>query len=149
MSRELAQAEQVINAPPAVVWGVLVDLERYAAWNRLTPSVTGELRVGAVLTLRVALTPGWPTAPMRVTLLEVEPGRCLRWTARLGPRSILAAERHQTLEPLSGGRTRYTTADVLSGALAPTVVRLLGGTITRGFDALAQGLAARCEAIAG
>ena len=45
--------EVTIDAPPAEVWKVLVDLDRYPDWNRYATSAVGDLRVGGTVEIDV------------------------------------------------------------------------------------------------
>ena len=53
MTRQEAQAR--IDASPADVWNVLIDIGLYPEWNRYASSALGELRPGAEVKIVVPL----------------------------------------------------------------------------------------------
>jgi hypothetical protein len=73
-----------INAPPAIVWAAIVDVETWPAWasqfRRLERLDAGPLALGS----RVRVTPkGMPGAVWQVT--EYEEGRSFTWASSLSP----------------------------------------------------------------
>src|SRR5947208_610568 len=61
-----------IDASSEVVWGVLVDFERYSEWNPSLPSIAGDLRVGSTVSMTLAM-PGRPSPKVKAELTEVVP----------------------------------------------------------------------------
>ena len=49
------RAEVEIAAPPKRVWDVLIDLDRYGAWNPFTPKVVTDLAPGSPVEITVIL----------------------------------------------------------------------------------------------
>jgi hypothetical protein len=73
-----------VNAPPAIVWAAIVDVETWPAWasqfRRLERLDAGPLALGS----RVRVTPkGMPGAVWQVT--EYEEGRSFTWASSLSP----------------------------------------------------------------
>src|SRR5262245_46571607 len=71
-----------IDAPPARVWSVLVDLPAYREWNPFIVEAAGTVAAGETLSLRMAL-PGRAPMSIEPQLLVVAPERELRWKGRL------------------------------------------------------------------
>jgi uncharacterized membrane protein len=99
-----------IDAPPATVWALTIDVER---WPELMPTVTrvtrldeGPLRLGS--TARIE-QPGLRPAVWTVT--EWEPGRRFAWSTRLFGAPVLAGH---TIEP-DGDGARNTLSLTLGG----------------------------------
>jgi hypothetical protein len=142
MGRRVFSAEVEIDAPPEAVWGVLTDLPSYPAWNPFTLQVRSSLEVGAPVDLRVRMARFFGlTVGQRQTIRAVEPPRRLSWGMRMMG-GLIRAERHQTLEPLEGGRTRYRSEDTIEGPLGALVFWLFGPSIDAGFEAMTTALAA-------
>jgi len=92
-----------VAAPPARVWEVMSDGERWAEW---TPSVTSveiydkPLRVGSRALIR---QPQIPPGKFKVT--ELEPGRSFTWATGI-PGIIYAHARHSIESTAIGSRVR-------------------------------------------
>ena len=88
-----------IEAPPAVVWAVLTDTLAYPEWNPFIPRLSGELRAGAKLEVRIE-PPGGRAMTFKPTVLAVEPERELRWLGRLLVPGLFDGEHILHIEPL-------------------------------------------------
>ena len=134
-----------IDAPRAYVWSVLSDFDTYPEWNPFTPGVEGALAVGRPVALDVRFEGKRPRRQVE-WVNRVEPESLICWGVRYWSRKILAANRRQELSEISPTRTRYYTVDRFSGVLVPLVFTLYGELMQRGFDGVAAGLKAYCEA---
>jgi hypothetical protein len=131
-----------IDAPPARVWSVLVDLPAYREWNPFIVDASGEVAVGETLSLRMAL-PGRSAMTIRPTLLVVEPERELRWKGRLLLPYLFDGEHAFVLTPLEGGRTRLDHWERFAGILLPIARGLVYDGTVQSFHALNAALAKR------
>jgi hypothetical protein len=129
-----------IDAPPAVVWPVMEDGERWPEW---TASVTGvrrldkgPLRIGSRALIR---QPRFPPAVWTVTALE--PGRRFVW--RSGMPGMWVYGDH-SVEAIPTG-TRATLKLSYDGLLARLMGRLTRGITNRYLDMEADGLKRRSE----
>lgn len=136
-----------IDASPEAVWAVLADTDAYPDWNPFVRKVEGELREGAKLEVRIA-PPGGRAMTFKPVVLAAEPGRELRWLGRLLLPGLFDGEHSFRLEPLEGGRTRFTQAESFSGILVPLLRKTLGKT-QAGFEQMNNALKLRVEARAG
>jgi hypothetical protein len=131
-----------IAAAPERVWAVLADLHAYPEWNPFIRSASGQLAVGARLTLRMVPT-GGRAMTFRPTVLAARPGGLLRWIGRLVVPGIFDGTHQFALEDL-GGHTRLTQSETFRGLLVP----FTGKTIARteaDFHALNRALKERAE----
>ena len=131
-----------IAAAPERVWAVLADLHAYPEWNPFIRSASGQLAVGARLTLRMVPT-GGRAMTFRPTVLAARPGELLRWIGRLIVPGIFDGTHQFALEDL-GGHTRLTQSETFRGLLVP----FTGKTIARteaDFHALNRALKERAE----
>ncbi len=132
-----------IDAPPDLVWAVLVDVERWPEW---TPTMTSVVRVddgpfhlGSTAKIK---QPGQPESLWTVTAFV--PGQAFTWgTGRTG---LQLLARHELLA--SGAGTESLVTLDMDGALATLL-----GPILRRFAANAiatenEGLKVRCETLA-
>jgi deazaflavin-dependent oxidoreductase (nitroreductase family) len=134
-----------IDAPPDLVWSVVVDFERYPAWNPYTFRVETTLEVGADVLLHLPhpMTPDKPFT-MLEHLQVIDPPHHLQYgTGTDNPRMV--AVRDQWVDDLGDGRSAYRTADVFSGPDAQAAFDAMGEWVRAGFNATAHALKARSE----
>jgi uncharacterized protein YndB with AHSA1/START domain len=138
-----------IDAPPAVVWAVLVDYERYPEWNPYTVRVETTLDVGTPIDLYLP-DPHRPGDLFctREWIAVVEPPRHLQYDTRDELDGIHAV-RDQWVQPLGAERCSYRTTDTFTGPYAAVVMELQGQWVSDGFDAVAHALKQRVEQLAG
>jgi uncharacterized protein YndB with AHSA1/START domain len=129
-----------IDAPPARVWEVMIDVER---WHEWTPSITsirrldgGPLRLGSRALVR---QPKLPANNFKVT--EFEPDRVFTWVSK-SP-GVVAAGRH-VVEPRGAG-SHATLSVEFGGLLGWFVARLVGNLTERYIRMEAEGLKRRSE----
>lgn len=129
-----------IESPPAEVWTVMSDAERWPAWTASVSNVRrldqGPLRVGSRAVIK---QPRFPPAVWTVTTLE--PGRRFVW--RSGMPSLWVYGDH-SVEPRGGG-SRATLRLSYLGLLARLMGRLTRGITNRYLDMEAAGLKRRSE----
>jgi len=131
-----------IDAPPARVWSVLVDLAAYPQWNPFIVEAAGTVAVGERLSLRMAL-PGRDPMSIRPRLLVVEPERELRWQGRLLLPGLFDGEHAFVLTALANGRTRLDHWEDFSGVLLPIARGMVYEATVQSFHALNAALAQR------
>lgn len=133
-----------IDAPPAQVWAILLDFERYNRWNGLQ-HVSGQAAVGQTVELQYT-TEKEKVVKLRRTIRSLEAPRQMTWRYR-GPGGPLVMQTDQTylLEPVPGGKTRFTTSEQMSGILA-LPMRLFKGRVETGYRNFAALLKQRSEA---
>lgn len=126
---------------PTVVWKQLIDVESMGSWNPFITSLSGVLKVGERLRVRVAPVGGRPmTFTPRVTVVEAN--HRLEWLGRMGVPGIFDGRHSFTLIPTDNGGTRFVQAEDFSGVLVPFTTRLLGKT-EAGFQAMNAALLVR------
>lgn len=142
----LYRSEVVIEATPEQVWAVLMDLENYPLWNPFTIAMKSELKVGAAMEMKVAMQP-WLVLDQTEHIRLLEPNYKACWGINTDSGEYSRGERCQWLEVVSPTQTRYITEDLIEGKVTPMVTRLFGGSLTRGFDGVAQDLKQRVESL--
>lgn len=143
----VVQAETEINAPAAVVWAVLTDMEAYDAWSTMLHYRGGALTEGGTVQLRLALPDG-PSYSFAPRVIVLEPERRFSWRATTGLRGIFDGEHSFELTPLAGGRTLMRNRERYSGLLAPLFQRLpMMRDAPAGFVAMNKEIRARAEAL--
>ncbi len=133
-----------IDAPAAVVWQVITDLQAYEQWNPFVVSCRSTLTVGAPIAMRVRLFP-WFAQAQHETVFDHVPGKRFCYGLDGGALGAIISRRCHELQALGPGSTRYRSHFELSGWLAAVVGLLLGGRLRHGFDAMTSAVKRRAE----
>jgi hypothetical protein len=135
-----------IAASADQVWDVLRDLDAYPEWNPFIPEISGPIEEGA--RLHVLLQPPQGRAMcFRPRVLEVAPGRALRWLGRLGVPGLFDGEHRFLIEPIGPHRVRFVQEERFTGLLVPLILRFAGAGTRRGFEAMNTALKGRVEGV--
>jgi len=141
------ETEVAIDAPPSVVWEILIDLDRYEEWNPFVVEAEGTVGVGSKLRLRLQ-PPGGRGTTFRPTVTIADPERDFEWLGHLGFPGVFDGRHHFHLEAVPNG-TRFVQSEEFTGVMVPVFARSLDGNIRAGFEALNQAIKARAEAAGG
>jgi hypothetical protein len=133
-----------IDAPAERVWQVVSDFGRYPEWNPFIVRAAGELRVGARLDVTIT-APGLKPVSFRPRVLDLEPGRLVRWKGEFKLPGLFDGRHALVVDPLEGERTRFTTHEDVTGILLPFVGKVMTAS-QKGFELMAQAVKARAEA---
>jgi carbon monoxide dehydrogenase subunit G len=129
-----------IAAPPAKVWAVMTDVERWPEWTPSIRSVkrgeSGAFGMGSTATLEVA---GAPTSVWTVT--EFGEGQSFTWETTVRGVTVRAA--HVIDTEGDGSRVMLTT--VSTGLMARLFAPMLVIVGRRNLRQEAEGLKRRCE----
>jgi hypothetical protein len=136
-----------IEAPPEVVWDILIDLDKYEEWNPFVVAADGTPEVGEKLVNRLE-PPDGKAMTFRPKVTVVEPAQTFEWLGRLGAPGVFDGRHRFALEPTATG-TRLTQTEDFSGVLVRPMRRGLDDRTARGFEKMNDALKARAEARAG
>jgi hypothetical protein len=125
------------------VWAVISDFPAYGEWNPFIRRISGELREGARLEVRIE-PPHARATTFKPTVRSVEPDRELRWLGRLLVPGIFDGEHSLRIEPVEGTRSRFVQSERFSGILVGLVKGTLRKTDT-GFEQMNAALKERVE----
>jgi uncharacterized membrane protein len=116
--------EVEIHAPPALVWEIMRDVQRWPEWTPTVSSIRlldpGPLRVG---TRAVVRQPKLPPAKWRVTELD-EMGRCFTWVSSVPGVRVIARHSVEVRAAGSCATLSLRFAGVLAGLFAYLTRRL-------------------------
>ena len=87
--------------------------------------------------------PDSPGGTYTATFTKVDPPHEFRWAG--GIRGLLEYEHAFIIEPIDGGRVRFTQREPFTGVLTPLFWILFIRFTRRGFEALNQALKERAE----
>jgi hypothetical protein len=135
-----------IDASPERVWDILTDFASYPQWNPFIRRISGELKAGQRLEVRLE-PPDSRGITLRPTVLSAEPNRELRWLGHLFVPGLFDAEHSLSIQPLEENRVRFVQSEVFKGALVPLLARSLDNNTLRGFEQMNGALKEQAEAL--
>jgi hypothetical protein len=138
-------ASSEIDAPAELVWQVVSDLASYPQWNPFIVRATGEQRPGARLQVTIA-APGTRAVTFKPTVLDLRPGRLIRWKGRLVLPGLFDGRHALSVDPLDEGRSRFTTHEEVTGILLPFLGKVMRAS-QQGFEQMAAAVKARAESL--
>jgi hypothetical protein len=103
-----------INASPAEVWALLVDVSSWRDWDSGVDRVEGRVALGERLTIYATMI---RNRPFTVTVTELRPQEVMRWRAGL-PFGLAVIERTYTLDAQEDGSTVLTVREDHTGPFA-------------------------------
>ena len=141
----LVHTQIEIDAPPAMVWDLLVDLDNYHRWNPFIVEARGRIAPEARLWVSPQLTERRRQTFEPIVTSYVE-GVEFAWTGTILHPLFAKGEHIFRLTELSPGRVRLVHDEVFSG-IGGGIAGLVAGKITeRGFDAMNRALKEQVEA---
>jgi hypothetical protein len=133
-----------IDADPAAVWEVLVDLASYPDWNPMVKKASGKVQVGERLNLHYE-PEGQKKRNFKPLLLVVEPGRELRWQGQPGVRCLFESEHIYIFTKTPEGKTHLDHDMIFWGLLIPPVKHILEKATRKPFNDVNKAMKERAE----
>ncbi len=134
-----------VNATADRVWRVLTELDRYADWNPQIPRISGDVRPGSRIDLRLAL-PDRSPMNLSATIEECQPGKLLTWRGHVLAPWFFEGHRIFEISPRPDKQVQVRHVEDVHGLLAPLFALAMGGSQQKSHDALNAALRARAEA---
>ena len=138
------EAQIEIDADPEAVWGALTDLQGYPEWNPFIRSASGDLEVGAKLSMRIHV-PGGLRMHLWPKLLTVSQPAELRWLGHALIPGLFDGEHRFSLQRLKPQKTRFLQTEIFRGLLVPLFGAYIAAGALRGFEAMNTALKKRVE----
>lgn len=129
---EQIYTEILINAEPKKVWQILTDFENYPEWNSFITSLTGKVKVGNTISVRI-FAPNGNSMKFNPVVLAYEPEKEIRWLGKFYFKGIFDGEHQFKLVDNKNGTTTFIHAESFSGFLVPFFKNNLSHTKT-GFE---------------
>ena len=133
-----------VQAPADVVWDIVYDLDRWNEWNPTYPQAAGEVRIGNVLTLTLAL-PGQPVQELKPRVLDWVPNEQLHWQLSMMG-GLIKTLRYIEITPLTELACIVDNGEFFGGLMGPSLGKRMGRTVRRGFEAMNEAQKTRAEA---
>ena len=133
-----------IQAPPEVIWDIVRDLGRWSEWNPTYPKAEGQIRIGEILTVSLAL-PGQPVQELKPKVLEWVPNEQLHWRLTMMG-GLIKTLRYIEISPVSESGCIVDNGEIFGGFMGPSLGKRMGRVVRRGFQAMNEALKERAEA---
>ena len=134
-----------IQAPAEVIWEVLSDLKSWEQWCVLYPKASGDIRIGSVLDITLAL-PGQAVQQIRPTVLEWVPNEQLHWKLTLLG-GLVRNLRYFEIETLANASCIVANGEIIAGLMGPSLGKRLARPIYRAFVDMNDALKIRAEGL--
>ena len=139
-------SEIEIDASVERVWEILTDFDSYPKWNPFIRQISGELKVGDRLEVRLE-PPDSRGITLRPKVLRAEPNRVIRWVGHLLVAGLFDGEHSLVTEPLEENRVRFVQHEAFKGVLVSLLSGSLDKNTLRGFEEMNEALKERAEAL--
>lgn len=128
-----------INASKEKIWKILTDFENYPEWNSFIKSVTGEIKVGNQIQIKLQ---GMTFKPIVLTLKE---NTELKWLGHLWFKGLFDGEHKFKLTDNGNGTTNFEQSENFSGILVKLFAKSLEKETKSGFEQMNKELKIRAE----
>lgn len=128
-----------INASKEKIWKILTDFENYPEWNSFIKSVTGEVKVGNQIQIKLQ---GMTFKPIVLTFKE---NTELKWLGHLWFKGLFDGEHKFKLIDNGNGTTKFEQSENFSGILVKLFSKSLDNDTKKGFEQMNKELKLRAE----
>lgn len=128
-----------INASKEKIWKILTDFENYPEWNSFIKSVTGKVKVGNQIEIKLQ---GMTFKP---TVLTFNENTELKWIGHLWFKGLFDGEHKFKLTDNGNGTTTFEQNENFSGILIKLFAKSLDKDTKNGFEQMNRELKLRVE----
>ncbi|WP_293897901.1 SRPBCC domain-containing protein [Phenylobacterium sp.] len=133
-----------IQAPPEVIWEIVYDLDRWHEWNPTYPQAQGQIRIGELVSVTLAL-PGQPPQALKPRIVDWVPNEQVHWQLSMMG-GLIRTLRYIEIEARGEENCVVDNGELFQGLMGPSLGKRMGRTVQRGFKAMNEALKARAEA---
>ena len=137
------KSEILINESSERVWELITDFSRFPEWNPFMRRASGEIKVGATLTVFIQPS-GTRGMTFKPKVLNVEQNHELRWLGRLYLPRMFDGEHSLVIEPAKQGWVKFVQREKFVGLLVPFAGSIIKDT-QRGFEEMNSALKQQAE----
>lgn len=131
----LLRTEITINATPDKVWAILTDFKNYPNWNPFVTSLTGEVKVGNKIKVRLE-PPEASVNKFSPTVTALETNKRFSWLGVFLFRGVFDGEHKFELIDNKNGTTTFVQSENFIGILVPLFKKTLDNNTRRGYEAM-------------
>jgi len=139
------EARVGIQAPSAVIWEVIADLDRWAEWSVIYTQAEGSLRIGGRLNLTLAL-PGHAHRPFEPVIVDWVPEEQILWKDMRWS-GWVASLRFIEMEELGPTACFLSNGEQFPGMVGEYYLKRNRRALRAGYLAFAEAAKERAEAL--
>ncbi|NMM48515.1 SRPBCC domain-containing protein [Marinigracilibium pacificum] len=128
-----------INSSPENVWSILTDLENHRMWNPFFEEISGELKKGKKINVKIDGT------RFRPEILVLNTNHEFRWKGKLFFSGLFDGEHVFRLNQISENQVLFIHEEIFSGILVPLFKSKLLNETRAGFEQMNKALKKRVE----
>jgi hypothetical protein len=134
-----------IQAPAELVWDILQDIDAWSDWNPLYPKTAGTLKIGAPLTLTLAL-PGEPHRDLTAKVIDWVPYEQILWSDVMW-RGWASSVRYFEIEEITKTTCFFSNGEVFHGLISKRYGNRYRRAMKLGFASVSEALKACAETV--
>jgi hypothetical protein len=127
-----------VRAPAETIWAIVADIEGWPKWCALYPRATGVIRMGAELSLDVAVA-GQPLRTIKPVVADWVPNEQLLWRLSMFG-GLLKSTRYFEIEELKPGACVFSNGEMFEGLLGPSVAKRLSRPLKTAFRDMGEAI---------
>jgi hypothetical protein len=132
-----------INAPPSRVWQILMDFEKYPAWNPFIKKISGVATRNEKLEVHMP-DPRGGTMVFTPTVLVAEKDRELRWLGR-SEGDVFNGEHRFRIELMGNNKVHFMQIEKFTGSMVESLEEWLDTAVKQNFEDMNRALKQRAE----
>ena len=137
-------SEIEINTQSSKVWEILINLDKYVAWNPFIKEAEGLIEEGEKLRVHIS-PPGGKGITFKPNITRVVENSELRWLGRYLIPGLFDGEHIFELVPLAQNKVKFIQRENFSGILVPFFWKNIERNTRKGFEAMNKAIKARAE----
>lgn len=130
-----------INASREKIWQILLDFDNYPKWNSFIKSVSGDVKVGNRIQIKLQ---GMTFKPV---ILNLNKNTELKWLGHLWFKGLFDGEHKFYLTDNGNGTTNFEQSENFSGILVNLFSKRLDQDTKKGFEQMNKELKLRAEKV--
>ena len=134
------EVSRTIDAPPATVWGLLVDAATYRDWNKAVIDIQGPIRTGERIRL---VSVADPKRTFKLEVVEMDEPTRMVWSDGM-PLGVFTGRRTHTISDHGDGSAEFSMIEQFTGPLAGLITKAIPD-LTESFELFADSLKAAAE----
>jgi len=136
--------EIIIQSTREKVWKILTGFNAYGEWNPFIREISGDLKVGAEITVTMSIE-GRATSTFKPTVLSVVENEKFCWQGKLILPGIFQGTHYFLMEEFEEGKIKFEQGENFKGLFAGMILRKIGEQTLEGFKKMNQALKEKAE----